>query len=835
LKLQWGKRLVRRACDLDLLHDGQHGSIPSRNALDPIMLTELTSDLCRVLRVDLSRFDNDASACYDRIIVPLGMLAARKCGMPANAVRTHADALAFMKYTVKTVYGISESNYHGTVFAPLFGTGQGSGASPAVWLSLVVILLQTMDRLIPDRMNFTPISGARPHSPRLSDAFVDDTSMGFTSTDENTTVNDLIEKLEHIAQTWEHLLFLSGGKLNLSKCSWFVIKWEWEKGRPVIRPITSSDRELQLHQGLRLATKTSIKRTDPADPQKMLGVLMNPMGDFSAQIRAMKKKADTFATRILSPRLTSTDIRTFHPSIYIPSMRYGLAALAIDEEELSQVQSSVIRSMLQKMGVQSTIPTAIRHGPPELGELGIYDLRTEAGLEAVKIFRDSIYSESENGNLLRLNMQYSQLEAGVGELLLGKPEVHLPYLTPTWLLSLRQFLYCHNMTVTVTGAYSIPLQGASDQYIMQQCHLARYTVSQQRDINLVRIYLQVNTLADMTDPHSPKSIRLNYIDAQRPLPWTPSTHSWPRQSPPTKQQQRLWRGYIRSSFLRYVPYWKTVPIDLSSTESSTGSATSPLHPEPTRSLYEHISNLPLTQRRLLDEYEQVATDTEVLRAFRSKGRIYVASDGGLHNTLGTHGWIISTGKKVLFKCAGPVDGPFDLSSSTRCELRGCASSLLMVVVLSRMWGLRHRCSFRWVCDSTSAISRVNRFCRRGSKTTRMPNDADLLSLIKSLLGELRRKFTPVWVKGHQDSLSAYEKLPLSARLNIDADFLTTRYRQRGRLKSKERIDHEPAQLCSISINGRRLTGQYDASIRFHINGYHLRRYIQGQNSWSDSD
>ena len=217
VKLQWGKRLVRRACELNLLRDGQHRSIPARIALNPIMLTQLTSDLCRILKTDLLRFDNDALACYDRIIVALGMLAARKCGMPANAVRTHADALQFMKYTVKTVYGISESNYHGTEVAPLFGTGQGSGASPAVWLSLVVILLQTMDRLIPDRMNFTPIcSGARPHA-RLSDAFVDDTSMGFTSTADDRTYDELVGTLERIAQTWEHLLYLSGGKLNLSK------------------------------------------------------------------------------------------------------------------------------------------------------------------------------------------------------------------------------------------------------------------------------------------------------------------------------------------------------------------------------------------------------------------------------------------------------------------------------------------------------------------------------------------------------------------------------------------------------------------------------------------
>ena len=58
-----------------------------------------------------------------------------------------------------------------------------------------------MDRLIPDRMNFTPIgSGARPHA-RLSDAFVDDTSMGFTSTADDRTYDELVGTLERIAQT----------------------------------------------------------------------------------------------------------------------------------------------------------------------------------------------------------------------------------------------------------------------------------------------------------------------------------------------------------------------------------------------------------------------------------------------------------------------------------------------------------------------------------------------------------------------------------------------------------------------------------------------------------
>lgn len=64
LKLQWGHRLVRRAIKLNLLHDGQHGSIPHQHmALDPIMHTQLTMDLSRVLMHDFVWFDNDASSC----------------------------------------------------------------------------------------------------------------------------------------------------------------------------------------------------------------------------------------------------------------------------------------------------------------------------------------------------------------------------------------------------------------------------------------------------------------------------------------------------------------------------------------------------------------------------------------------------------------------------------------------------------------------------------------------------------------------------------------------------------------------------------------------------
>jgi hypothetical protein len=117
-------------------------------------------------------------------------------------------------------------------------------------------------------------------------------------------------------------------------------------------------------------------------------------------------------------------------------MRYQLAALAVDEEDLNTIQSKIIPVILQKLHINRNLPTAIRHGPISLGGVDLYDLRTEAGLEAIKYMRNAINSQSEAGQLILTNIQYSQLEAGITHPILKHPEIHLAYLTPTWITSI---------------------------------------------------------------------------------------------------------------------------------------------------------------------------------------------------------------------------------------------------------------------------------------------------------------------------------------------------------------------------------------------------------------
>jgi hypothetical protein len=168
------------------------------------------------------------------------MIAARRLGMPKSVVQTHAGVLTNMKYAIKTSYGVSELLITSMVDAVLFGTGQGSGASPAVWLTLSVVLLNLLSHLAPQGMRFMNPSKTISVE-RQSDAFVDDTQNGLNDFGEDAPwdMQTLRSNLHQMSQTWERLLFSSGGALELSKCFYYLMYWKWEKGLPSLTPLSA--------------------------------------------------------------------------------------------------------------------------------------------------------------------------------------------------------------------------------------------------------------------------------------------------------------------------------------------------------------------------------------------------------------------------------------------------------------------------------------------------------------------------------------------------------------------------------------------------------------------
>ena len=845
LKLMWGSRLVHRAKDCNLINTGQYGSVPGKMAIELVMLNQISNDICRTQKLNIIRFENDASACYDRILVHLGMLAARRCGMPTNAIQIHADTLEGMQYRVKTAFGISNHHYTSEHGKPLFGTGQGSGASPAVWLTLVVILMNTLDRITRERIRFRSPDSTMRHQ-RLIDAFVDDTSLAFNDNGNQMGYDEMITKMEKIAQTWETLLAFSGGALNLKKCSWSMIFWEWKNGRPHQRLHTTDDSLITIqtkHQG-QLPTSSQIRYTAPTESIRILGVHLNPNGNFTKQIMVLKEKSDQMANILRSSKITPQNMQTFLRTTYGPAMLYALPAVAADEESLQRVQTTMLAVAMQKLGASKATSQAIRHGPYEYGGINVIDLRTELGISTLKFFRQAIYSGSEAGKLLLISLKYSQIEGGIPEHLLERPDIHLSYLTPTWLTSMRQFMYQHNITVTITDTLTIIYSGKYDQCIMDTPTLRHYSPQQQRDINLVRLHLQAITLSDLSTPDGTQ-IRPHALRGVREVSQRPR-QNWPRQEPPTASQQRLWQRYMKSNFIRYDRFWRhelgpAIPNRRPRTPLAPFLAPHMIdtlrgQSPPAQDLKTYISRLPNWHRRLLSHYRQDATDGVVWKAFRSRSRVTIASDGGLKHRIGTHGWkIVDRSGNTLFSGSGPVDGPLDIANSTRSELGGLTAPMLLCASLARYWGLSHRCRYIWLTDSKAAISKVTFVLRSSAQPHRYPDDVDFVTAIRALYHTLGRKhFKCKWVKGHQDDRMDYDDLPTAAKLNIDVDALASEYfwSDHGR-KPTSNIPHFPEYKITLSINGVRFPSKIDQQIRFHINGSYLKQQLQQQHRWNE--
>jgi hypothetical protein len=133
LAVKW-RELLHYADRRTSINSGQYGGRPGCEATSVALLEELRTDISYCTRRSLLTFDNDAASCYDRIIPSLASLINRKYGLHRKVAVVHGRTLREARYKLKTAIGISAMEYTHSSHLPIFGTGQGSGNSPMVWL-----------------------------------------------------------------------------------------------------------------------------------------------------------------------------------------------------------------------------------------------------------------------------------------------------------------------------------------------------------------------------------------------------------------------------------------------------------------------------------------------------------------------------------------------------------------------------------------------------------------------------------------------------------------------------------------------------------------------------
>eukprot|EP00957_Ditylum_brightwellii_P029448 2225605-Ditylum_brightwellii.AAC.1 len=102
------------------------------------------------------------------------------------------------------------------------------------------------------------------------------------------TPESIRDSLQHIAVTWEQLLFGSGGRLCPKKTFWWLIWWNWKDGKVTM----STKEDLEMNISLKFGrdqSETTIKRRNCNEAVKDLGVLVSPEGDFSLEFLRWEK------------------------------------------------------------------------------------------------------------------------------------------------------------------------------------------------------------------------------------------------------------------------------------------------------------------------------------------------------------------------------------------------------------------------------------------------------------------------------------------------------------------------------------------------------------------
>jgi hypothetical protein len=499
------RELDQHCEDNYLINKGVYGCRPNRRAIDPVFVDVTQTEMAMVTRKPLVKFNNDATACFDRILVHLLNLCLRSYGMPKKLTKILGELLKVARYAIKTGIGISEETYSHSDESPAFGSGQGSGASAQGWGKLVSVLFDIHDMYG---------HGCKYADPwKLYSAiigmlgFVDDNNIT-NNGEEGETVSDIIIRTQHDAQLWNDLLRATGGALNLDKCFAQVLAFQFGlNGAPVIAP---ADPKLTIIIQDRLYNKeVEIKPISPYKTYRSLGTEQGTSKNQKRQHELLMDKSKSHNRKLACSAMSSKCAWVHYTAVFQSSVGYPLSMCHLSQHQLHDLQKKYIPTLLNKMKIVRTHAHVLVFGPRSYGGIGCNDLRLEQGLDATLNLIRQLRTPGYGKQLAIIFLRTFQHASGLSQPLLQYPSLRAPHLEGHYYTHIRRFLAKHNASLEIECTPTPSYERQGDQYIMdvvcspttanelEKQYLQHYTDTEIRQIYYCKSYLQVQRISDL--------------------------------------------------------------------------------------------------------------------------------------------------------------------------------------------------------------------------------------------------------------------------------------------------------------------------------------------------
>jgi Reverse transcriptase (RNA-dependent DNA polymerase) len=202
-------------------HHSQHGSRKGKTSLDSVAIKLMQQEITRMAHNPYIQIHYDAQACYNRIIPETALTVSSKYGVHNNILKIFKTTLQDSKYYIKLGTTETSKYYNSSPSQQLFGTGQGSGCSPLIWLMISTELFQLYTENAKGASIVDPYQTSMTHLHMT--VYVDNVNTHH-SFNYQLKESQMIQQVTQQAQKCYDILYAPGGKLSTYKCSYYITR-----------------------------------------------------------------------------------------------------------------------------------------------------------------------------------------------------------------------------------------------------------------------------------------------------------------------------------------------------------------------------------------------------------------------------------------------------------------------------------------------------------------------------------------------------------------------------------------------------------------------------------
>ena len=229
-------------------------------------------------------------------------------GVHSDIIQIHRNLLQHMEYHVTISGSRRERKYMNTLNTSIYGTGQGSGNSPHIWTMLSSILLHIMNENA-NRATYPKLDNTEKRV--TSTAYVDDVN-AHHNTQANTTINMMKSMMEDYKR-WKMLLEASGGKLEVEKCTYYAVDWNFSRGG---KPAMQEYGTIQEQESFR---ESHVQRISITESHKSLGHFISPKESRRMQITQIRELCNKFNGILQQDSLSPKEYKALYKSVFTPT------------------------------------------------------------------------------------------------------------------------------------------------------------------------------------------------------------------------------------------------------------------------------------------------------------------------------------------------------------------------------------------------------------------------------------------------------------------------------------------------------------------------------------